>query len=217
MKSLITNAIALILLLIGYFANLSIIFNIGIFAFSGAITNWLAIYMLFEKVPFLYGSGVIPRRFEDFKEGIKKLFLEEFFTTKNISNFLSNNTNTDKIKEKIDFDKIFNELLDAIIASPLGGMLGLIGGRDALLPLKEPITEKLKTTLDHILADLSSAESSPLQEKIEAIVDSRLTELTPKIVKTIIQNMIKKHLGWLVVWGGVFGGLLGGIFSLMNF
>ena len=42
----------------------------GLFALSGGLTNWLAIHMLFERIPFLYGSGVIPERFEDFKQGI---------------------------------------------------------------------------------------------------------------------------------------------------
>ena len=27
---------------------------------SGGLTNWLAVHMLFEKVPLLYGSGAIP-------------------------------------------------------------------------------------------------------------------------------------------------------------
>jgi len=33
--------------------------------------------------------------------------------------------------------------------------------------------------------------------------------MTPEIVKDIIQNMIRKHLGWLVIWGAVFGGAIG--------
>ena len=45
--------------------------------------------MLFEKVPGLYGSGVIPARFEDFKLGIKALMIEQFFTKENIERFLS--------------------------------------------------------------------------------------------------------------------------------
>jgi len=48
-----------------------------------------------------------------------------------------------------------------------------------------------------------------MQDKVSEIIDIRLAELTPKMVKEIIQTMIKKHLGWLVVWGGVFGGLFG--------
>ena len=38
----------------------------GLFAISGAVTNQIAIHMLFEKVPFLYGSGVIQLQFEAF-------------------------------------------------------------------------------------------------------------------------------------------------------
>ena len=36
--------------------------------------------MLFEKVPGLYGSGVVPSRFEEFKEGIRSLIMTQFFT-----------------------------------------------------------------------------------------------------------------------------------------
>jgi len=42
-----------------------------------------------------------------------------------------------------------------------------------------------------------------------------LNELTPTMVKDIIQTMIKEHLGWLVIWGGVFGGLFGLIAALV--
>ena len=45
--------------------------------------------------------------------------------------------------------------------------------------------------------------------KVDGIVTRRLGELTPGMVKEIVQDMIRRHLGWLVVWGGVFGGLIG--------
>ena len=48
-----------------------------------------------------------------------------------------------------------------------------------------------------------------LTHQVEQIIDNRLQELTPEKVKDIVQNMIRKHLGWLVVWGGVFGGVIG--------
>jgi uncharacterized membrane protein YheB (UPF0754 family) len=40
--------------------------------------------------------------------------------------------------------------------------------------------------------------------------------MTPDMVKIIIQNMIRKHLGWLVVWGAVFGGVIGVVLSLLQ-
>jgi len=66
-KSFITNLLAFGLIIVGYLMAQETILAIGLFAFSGALTNWLAIHMLFEKVPGLYGSGVIPARFEELK------------------------------------------------------------------------------------------------------------------------------------------------------
>ncbi|KAJ1620169.1 hypothetical protein T492DRAFT_397893 [Pavlovales sp. CCMP2436] len=43
----------------------------GVFGFAGGITNWIAVHMLFEKVPGLYGSGVIPMRFKEIRETVK--------------------------------------------------------------------------------------------------------------------------------------------------
>ena len=57
----------------------------GLFALSGALTNQLAIHMLFEKVPFLYGSGIILDRFESIRNAIKTLIMEQFFTPEKIA------------------------------------------------------------------------------------------------------------------------------------
>ena len=36
-----------------------IVLMTGLFALSGGVTNWLAVHMLFERVPLLYGSGAL--------------------------------------------------------------------------------------------------------------------------------------------------------------
>ena len=51
---------------------------------------------------------------------------------------------------------------------------------------------------------------------IEKALNSKLDELDPQGIKIIIENMIRKHLGWLIVWGGIFGGLFGLLFSLIQ-
>ena len=63
--SSVTNLISLLIWVTGYFVPVygDIVVATGAFALSGAATNWLAIHMLFEKVPGLYGSGVIETRF----------------------------------------------------------------------------------------------------------------------------------------------------------
>lgn len=56
-KSLLTNLLALALLAGGYQTDNQIAYYAGLFAFSGAITNWLAIHMLFEKVMDFTAQG----------------------------------------------------------------------------------------------------------------------------------------------------------------
>jgi len=224
-KSLITNGLAMVIVILGYTLEHKIILTIGLFALSGAITNWLAVYMLFERVPGLYGSGVIPARFEDFKLGIKSLMMTQFFTADNIDRFLkgsgeSNDLHLAPVIEKVDLSPSFDSLVEVIMASSFGGMLGMLGGQEALLPLKEPFIINMKKSLTEMTQDEGFQKllrdeleqpdvMSDIRQHIEEIVEKRLNELTPQLVKEIIQEMIKKHLGWLVVWGGIFGGLIG--------
>ena len=224
-KSSVTNLVALITAVTGYFSPLysEIIFSVGIFALSGAITNWIAVHMIFEKVPFIYGSGVIPNRFEDFKVAIKRLIIDEFFNKTHIEQFFKDNEalfSAKNIKEQIDFDKIFNDLLESIVKSPTGAMLEMFGGKDTLTPLKEPVTSKLKDIIDDLVEQNSGGNgqsaNDSLIKSVENIIDRRLNDLTPDMVKEIIQRMIRNHLGWLVIWGGVFGGLIGFLFAIIS-
>ena len=225
-KSLITNFLSTLIIIVGYLyqENYPFIIITGVFALSGSLTNWLAIHMLFEKVPLLYGSGVILDKFEDIKLGIKNLILQELFTETQINNFLLENkvSASETIINKIDFDKVFLGLVEAIEGSQLGGMLAMVGGRKALDPLKEPFTKKLKIIIEDFVTentsnDNSSDTTASLLLKIENILDARLADLSPEDIKLIIQKMIKEHLGWLVVWGGFFGGLLGLVLSPIGF
>ena len=218
-KSLITNLISIFIILIGflYRDDFSFILLVGVFALSGSITNWLAIHMLFDKVPFLYGSGVILDRFDEIKLGIKNLILKELFSADQIEKFILDNKQkaSGGIIDKIDFDRVFIGLVESIEGSQLGGMLAMIGGRKALEPLKDPFVKKLKVIIEDFIKDNSGNNNSTdeLLLKIENILDARLADLSPNDIKIIIQKMIREHLGWLVVWGGFFGGLLGLIFS----
>lgn len=231
-KSLVTNVLAAICVILGYVLSLPILFNVGLFALSGAITNWLAVYMLFEKVPGLYGSGVVPSRFEEFKLGIAHLMMKQFFTAENIDRFLSEKEGISQIDlapviEKVDLAPSFDALVNTVAQSSFGGMLAMFGGTETLMPLKEPFIEKMKASL----VDMAESEQfrsllkqeleqpnvmADLQQKIANIVEQRLNELTPQMVKQIVQEMIQTHLGWLVVWGGVFGGAIGLVAALVQ-
>ncbi len=230
-KSLITNLIAIILIALSFLTSefSSLLLFTGLFALSGAVTNQLAVHMLFEKVPFLYGSGVIPSRFEAFKEAIKNLMMNEFFTREQLESFFENEEkkiNLEPIIEDTDFTPAFDALSKTVMESSFGGMLGMFGGEAALDGLREPFSLKMKSAVIKIVNSeafnitlqthiQNSSLNDDILKSIEGVIDVRLNELTPQMVKEIVQKLIKEHLQWLVVWGGVFGGLIGLVSSFL--
>ena len=230
-KSLITNLIAIILIALSFViseSSLPLLFT-GLFALSGAVTNQLAIHMLFERVPFLYGSGVIPARFEAFKDAIKNLMMSEFFTREQLETFFASEEkkiNLKPIIEETDFSPAFDALSKTVMESSFGGMLGMFGGEAALDGLREPFALKMKSAVIEIVNSetfnstlqnhmQNSSLNDDMLESIESVIDTRLNELTPQMVKEIVQKLIKEHLDWLIVWGGVFGGLIGLVSSFI--
>ncbi|MCS5710350.1 DUF445 family protein [Candidatus Berkiella aquae] len=223
--SFATNAIAAAVVGLSYcFVNTpyqAALSSIGCYALSGALTNWLAIYMLFEKVPFLYGSGVIPEQFESFKAGIRNLIMQEFFTQENVNAVVSLGNHSQKwgaLADELDYDKMYDALTQGLLESQMGKLLAMVGGQSAIESLRAPVQGKLQAVIRETLEDEKlqqqilnkfQQQDEEFLKRIEGIVEHRLDALTPKMVKNIIQKMIREHLGWLVVWGGVFGGLIG--------
>jgi len=226
-KSFVTNLTAITLIPLSFLIPeptvAKAVLYAGIFAFSGAITNLLAIHMLFEKVPFLIGSGVIVNRFESFKVAIKELMMTQFFTKEQLDNFFAGEEkkiDLSPIIEETDFSPAFDALSKTVMESSFGGMLGMFGGEKALDALRDPFSKKLKSAVTRIVCSESfeaqlqsylsgSSLSDDMLKKIEEVITARLEELTPHLIKEMIQNLIRQHLGWLVVWGGVFGGVIG--------
>ena len=200
----------------------------GLFALSGAITNQLAIHMLFNKVPLLYGSGVIEKNFELFKASIKNMIMTQFFTKEQLLNFFQNEEKKIELAplvESADFSPAFVALKQSIMESRLGDALSLFGGEKALDGLKEPFAKKLKSAVVGIVSSETfkaqmnhHLEQSTFNDEIFATIDNlitkRLEELTPKMVNDLVHQLIHTHLGWLVVWGGVLGGAIGLISAL---
>ena len=223
-KGWLTNGISLGLVGLSYTLDgmvANMLRSAGLFALSGAVTNQLAIHMLFEKVPYLYGSGIIIDRFESIREALKKLIMEQFFTPEKIESFVQSQERTINLApiiEETDFTPAYEALLKSVMESPMGGMIGMFGGESLIAKLKEPFLEKIKLST----IEISQSESfmnalnthlhqggTHLSESIEGIVESRLAELTPVMIKEMLHTLMKEHLGWLVVWGGVFGGAIG--------
>jgi len=195
-KSLTPNLLAAAIALLGYVIGGdtgSVVLSIGLFALSGALTNWLAVHMLFERVPGLYGSGVIVVHFEELKHGIVELVREELFGADKVERLfeasarpyssdsalaVAGGKSTDGanpaekpaidltgLLDGIDVDGAFDQLISTVQESSFGNLLSMVGGVAALEPLREPFGRRLK----HFLAD---AARSP---GVQAIIAKQLT------------------------------------------
>lgn len=228
-KNLVTNLIALMVVLGSLIAPepyRALGLSTGLFALSGALTNWLAVHMLFEKIPGIYGSGVIVLRFEEFKASIMRLVREHLFTPEKVDDYFSKKSTVateidlQPIIENLDLNAAFDQLVATIMDSSIGSMLSMVGGATALETMREPFKKrmagflsnasqspKFKEVVNQQISSMASSEQ--FLERIEGVLQDRLDELTPQMVRDIMQQVIRKHLGWLVVWGGVFGGCIG--------
>lgn len=256
-KGTISNLVSGTLLLTGLLlaatetaaAASDVILSIGLFAFSGGITNALAVKMLFDRIPGLAGSGVIQSRFTEIREEIKRLILDQFFTEENLHQFLREKTaevdllsylkgegggnpavtfvetQWDRLTRPEVLDPLLDEQVEKIFeSSALGGLLSLVG-KDTVLDIVRTFvgsfTDSLKKKVLETARDFSANPSAlgleldverlvaDIRREVDSLLERRLEDLSPQDVKRIIEDVIRKHLGWLVVWGNVFGGLIG--------
>jgi len=170
-KSFVTDLLSIFLIGISFMVPTQyhnpVLFT-GLFALSGAITNQLAIHMLFEKVPFLYGSGVIEKNFETFKASIRTMIMKQFFTKEQLGNFFSKEEqkiDLTPLVEEADFSPAFDALSKTVMESKFGGAIQMFGGEEALDGLREPFSHKLKSAVSSIVS--SSAFKAQLDHHIQ--------------------------------------------------
>jgi len=206
------------------------ILSFGLFGFAGGFTNWLAVKMLFDKIPFLYGSGVIPRQFKEIRETVKTTIMATFFDERYLGTYLNDRSKDllgkidleGRIKKIVD-DPSTEELMAAklqeMAATPEGAFLAMVPMmmpgmtmrsiaammKPALAGFATEMATKMKDSFD--ITEFVSVDS--VRDEIDALMTEKLQELTPPIVKKLMEDVIREHLGWLIIWGNIFGGALG--------
>ena len=197
------------------------ILAVGLFGFAGGITNWLAVKMLFDRVPLLYGSGVIPNRFEEIRAKIKELIMVHFFDEDHLKRNMEEGFGLLPEAHEVEFkllellqsdevDQIIEKKLEEITSS-VGAMIKLVGVdlvkslvKDFLSGMAVELTLRLMEELKKMGPDMAAVRT-----KVDQLLTAKRKELTPPVVKGMMEDVMRKHLGWLVVWGNVFGGAIG--------
>jgi hypothetical protein len=206
------------------------VLSFGLFGFAGGFTNWLAVKMLFDKIPFLYGSGVIPRQFKEIRETVKSTIMATFFDEQYLGTYL--NDRSKGLLDKIDLEGRIKKIVDdpsteelmaqklqEMAATPQGAFLAMVPVmmpgmtmrsiaammKPALAGFATEMATKMKDSFD--ITEFVSVDN--VRDEIDELMTEKLKELTPPIVKKLMEDVIRDHLGWLIIWGNVFGGLLG--------
>jgi hypothetical protein len=194
----------------------------GLFGFAGGVTNWLAVKMLFDRIPFLYGSGVIPGRFREIRRTVKDLIMVHFFDEEYLSRFFSERLDTIShdenlaprlvaILESDEVDAIIERKLQEMQLTPTGMIIKMVGTETV-----KPLVKRFICGMGEDVAPLVAAEFArpgvevgALREQVNQLLEAKLEELTPEAVKRMMEDVMRQHLGWLIVWGNVFGGCIG--------
>ena len=194
----------------------------GVFGFAGGITNWLAVKMLFDRVPLLYGSGVIPNRFREIRVTIKELIMTHFFDEEHLQRFYDEHSGLipsgDSVSEDLaellaskDVGQAIERQVEEMKSAPFGVLIRLAGTdvvrvvvQEFLQGLISDLGPQLQEQIQGQLPDVST-----LRERVDLLLEMKLEELTPETVKRMMERVIREHLGWLIVWGNVFGALIG--------
>jgi uncharacterized membrane protein YheB (UPF0754 family) len=194
----------------------------GLFGFAGGATNWLAVKMLFDRVPLLYGSGVIPSRFRQIRQTIKDLIMRHFFDQEYLERFFAGRVNAlvrspdldgrlQELLESEQVDQIIGRKLVELAQSPAGLMIALVGA-ERIRPLVRQFVSGVGAEIAPLLAEglaRPGVEVDELRRQVEELLEAKLEELSPERVKQMMEEVIREHLGWLIVWGNVFGAAIG--------
>ncbi|KAJ7360616.1 hypothetical protein OS493_015724 [Desmophyllum pertusum] len=179
----------------------------GLFGFTGGVTNWLGIKLIFNRIPGVFFSGAITKNFATAKKLIANFILEAFFQP-------FTNYQLERLVNSASAEEVINEQLDIFMGTPQGLRLRMLGVTKAKLsPLVKPHLLNLKSHIVPLL--LSTVESVELlnadylREQIVDLISTRTHELSAQQVKLLVKDAVYRHLSWIVFWGSVLGAIVG--------
>lgn len=234
-KGFVSNVVSCVVMIIGLAMRFSAgpedvaaryVLSFGLFGFAGGVTNWLAVKMLFDEIPLIYGSGVIPRRFKEIRKAVKNTIMTAFFNPSFLRKYLREkieevdvNSWIKKMLESESVSKAIDEQLAAAFQSQEARLLLQMAGINpqmvsAVVPLLKPFISNMAGKIGPKLKQAALEQGSDenilyLRAEVDKMMTAKLKMLTPDMVKRLMEDVMRKHLSWLVIWGNVFGALIG--------
>ncbi len=178
-------------------------------AFTGWITTWVAIKMLFHpRNPInILGfklQGIFPKNQQLIAEKLGQVVSKEFLSFAEIEAKVTNPDNLLMLKPEIEkhIDTFLREKLSTIFP-----MLSMFIGDKTITQLKEGFLMELESLFPILMKSYMTKLEKDLD--LEKIVTEKVASFSSGKLEDILNQITKKEFQFLEVIGGVFGFLIG--------
>ncbi len=186
-------------------------------AFTGWITTWIAIKMLFHpRRPInILGfklQGIFPKNQQLIAQKLGQVVSKEFLSFAEIEAKVTNPENLEKLKPEIEnhIDKFLKEKLSTVFP-----MLSMFIGDKTINQLKGAFLTELEGLFPILMKNYMTTLEKDLD--LEKIVTEKVANFSSEKLEDILDQITKKEFQFLEVIGAVFGLLIGLVQVLIQF
>jgi hypothetical protein len=176
---------------------------VGLFGFIGGVTNWVAIEMLFVRIPYLIGTGVVAKQYKELREGIRRIVVNTLFDPTAVSKYFSGQRkyaiemlhlgpHFGGLLDSPAANTIVEQKIDSALAGPEGLILTLLGvDHSELRSIIRKNVQLFLVDISPIILDKLSPgiiNGEGLQEEVEKILDQKIEELSATKVRQVSKS-----------------------------
>ena len=186
-------------------------------AFTGWITTWIAIKMLFHprKPIVILGlkiQGIFPKNQRLIAEKLGQMVSKELLSFDEIESKITNPENLQKLRPDIEahIDNFMRNKIKDVFP-----MLGMLLGEKTIVQFKEAFLVELESLFPVLMKSYMNKLQHDLD--LEKIVTEKVAGFSSEKLEDILNQITKKEFKFLEIIGGVFGFLIGLIQVLFTF
>ena len=192
------------------------VFPVLISTFTGWVTTWIAIKMLFHprKPIHIFGlkiQGVFPKNQQLIAQKLGQVVGKELLSFEEIEKKVTNPENLKQLKPEIE--KHIDSFLRGKIKS-LFPMLAAFIGDKTINQLKEAFLMELESLFPVLMKSYMNKLQHDLD--LEKIVTEKVAGFSTRKLEDILDQITKKEFKFLELIGGIFGFLIGLIQVFVN-
>lgn len=185
------------------------IITILLSTFTGWVTTWIAIKMLFHprkpiKILGLKIQGIFPKNQRLIAEKLGQVVGKELLSFDEIEQKVTNPENLEKLRPDIEahIDNFLRNKLKDVFP-----MLFMMIGEKTIIQLKEAFLSELETLFPLLMKSYMAKLEKDLD--LEKIVTEKVANFSTQKLEDILNQITKKEFKFLEFIGGFFGLLIG--------